>query len=130
MAGACAWDRSRSVSSLGALCHTDRVGLSSLEPLLPVIGALSLGIFILAAKFVAPEVRQRGARRFEPALPRAATFVGHAAGAHWRRGLGRERLRICIDVLQVAVVAVGVTAVVVVFLCMAGLMACTLLDLP
>jgi hypothetical protein len=99
-----------------------------LEPLLTAIGALSLGVFILAAKFVAPEVGQRGARRFEPALPRAATRVtGHAVGARWRRGLGRERLLFCVGLLQIGIVAVGVTAVFVMFLCMAGVMASMLL---
>jgi hypothetical protein len=99
-----------------------------LEPLLTAIGALSLGVFILAAKFVAPEVCQRGTRRFEPALPRAATHVtGHAAGARWLRGLGRERLFFCVDLLQVGIVAIGVTAVFVMFLCMAGVMASMLL---
>jgi hypothetical protein len=104
---------------------------SLLEPLLTAIGTLSLGIFILAFKFVAPEVCQSREQRFEPALPRAATRVtGHAAGARWRRGLGRERLLSCIRLLQLGIVAVGVTAVFIMFLSMVGVMASMLLVGP
>lgn len=95
-----------------------------LEPLLTAIGTVSLGVFILAFKFVAPEVCQRRDQRFEPTLPRAATrLIGHAAGARWRRGLARERLLVGVRLLQVGVVALGVTAAFIMFLCMAGVMA-------
>jgi hypothetical protein len=98
------------------------------EPLLTALGTLSLGIFILVFKLVAPEVCQTQAQRFEPALPRAATRVtGHAAGARWLRGLGRQRLLACIRVLQIGIVAVGVTVAFILFLCMAGVMAAILL---
>jgi hypothetical protein len=110
------------------VCHTDRVGLTLLEPLLTTIGMLSFGVFLLVFKFVAPEVCQRGEQRFEPVLPRAATHVtGHAAGARWLRGLGQERLLACIRLLQIAIVAVGMTAAFVMFLCMAGVMASMLM---
>ena len=100
------------------------MGFSLLEPLLTAIGTVSLGVFILAFKFVAPELCQRRDQRFEPALPRAAMrFAGSAAGARWRRGLARERLLAFVRVLQVGIVAVGVTAAFIMFLCMAGVMA-------
>jgi hypothetical protein len=100
------------------------VGFSSLEPLLTAIGTLSFGVFVLAFKFVAPEVCQSHETRFEPALPRAATrVIGNAAGARWRRGLGRERLLSCVRLLQIGIVALGVTAAFIMFLCMAGVMA-------
>ena len=120
--------RTRSIPSRACVCHTDRVGLALVEPLLTAIGTLSLGIFILVFKFVAPEVCQTQAQRFEPALPRAATRITRsAAGARWRRGLGRQRLLSLIRVLQIGIIAVGVTAAFVMFLCMAGVMATMLM---
>lgn len=104
------------------------MGFSLLQLLLTVIGTLSVGVFILVFKFVAPEVCQSRDQRFEPPLPRAATRVaGHAAGARWLRGLGRERLLSCIRRLQIGIVAVGVTAAFIMFLCMVGVMATMLM---
>ena len=99
-----------------------------MEPLLTALGTLSLGIFILVFKLVAPEVGQPHAQRFEPALPRAATRVtGHAAGVRWLRGLGRQRLLCCIRLLQIGIIAAGVTVASILFLSMAGVMATMLL---
>ena len=99
-----------------------------MEPLLTAIGTLALGIFILVFKFVAPEVCQTQAQRFEPALPRAATRVSrHATGARWLHGLGRQRLLSCIHLLQIGIIAVGVTAAFIMFLCIAGVMATMLM---
>jgi hypothetical protein len=101
-----------------------------LEPLLSAIGALSLGVFILAFRFIASETSLARAQRFEPSLPRAALrTTGHAAGPRWLRGLGRQRLLACVRVLQNAIVARGVTATFIMFLCMAGIVATMLVGL-
>lgn len=105
---------------------------SLLEPLLTVVSLLSLGVFVLAFKFVAHEACHSREHRFAPSLPRAALWTAgrgaseRGAGERWLRGLGRQRLLSCVRTMQTGIVAFGVTAAFIMFLCMAGIVAAML----
>lgn len=100
---------------------------SLLEPLLTIVSLLSLGVFMLAFKFVANEACQTRDHRFAPSLPRAALCPSRrGAGERWLRGLGRQRLLSWVRTMQTGIVAFGVTAAFIMFLCMAGIVAAML----
>lgn len=91
--------------------------------MLTTIGAVSLGVFALVCTLVGPQVGASREQRFEPPLPRAFTRVTRAAtGARWLRGLGRQRLYACARRLQIGMIALGLTASFVTFVCTAIVM--------
>ncbi|WP_428264948.1 hypothetical protein [Haliangium sp.] len=95
-----------------------------LEPLLTVVGLLSLGVFVLAFKFAFHESLEQSEQSVAPHLPRAA--VGQVRGmqaARWGRAARGHRLLAVGRVLQAGVMAAGVTSVFVMILCTLGMVA-------
>lgn len=92
-----------------------------LEPLLTIAGLLSVSVFVLAFKFAANEVCT--GRGYEPVLPRAALCnIGGTTGQRWLRGASKQRIIRHIPRVQAGLVAVGITAIFIMFLCMAGVL--------
>ena len=106
----------------GVLCHTDDVPL--LEPLLTVAGLLSIGVFVLAFKSAVSETCLTRDRGYAPELPRAALRnAGRTTGQRWLRGASKQRILRHVPLFQAGLVAAGITAIFIMFLCMAGVLA-------
>ncbi|ACY12762.1 hypothetical protein Hoch_0121 [Haliangium ochraceum DSM 14365] len=90
--------------------------------LLTLFGLLSCVYFVFAFKFVRSEYGRRS-HPFQPTLPRAV--LRHNApcmGRRWVRGRRRQQSLVCARQVQIGIVAIGMTAAFVMFLCMAGIM--------
>lgn len=111
------------------MCHTGLVYPSFLEPLLTVVGLVSLGVFVLAFKCTISEASNHSrARGYEPDLPRAAlSNTRGTTGQRWLRGASKQRILRHVPVVQAGLVAVGITSIFIMFLCMAGVLVTLLL---
>lgn len=101
-----------------------------LEPFFHVVGLLSCAVFVLAFKFVASEICRSHEQVFEPMLPRAVLCLnGGGVGSRWLRGRTRQRSLFYVRAMQTAIVAFGMTAAFIMFLCTAGIVAIMLIGL-
>lgn len=84
---------------------------------------ITLGVFLAAFKFALREALAHREHAYAPELPRAEVVVGHATSRQWARGAGKQRALRGIQYLQAGVVAFGITAVFIMLMCMAGIVA-------
>lgn len=110
------------------MCQTRSVIGSFIEPILTVVGLLSMCVFVLAFKFAVREAAESHEHRFEPPLPRAALGVGRGPTWHrWRHSRRGAKLAKVARLAQSGVIAAGVTSVFIMFLCTAGVVATVLM---
>lgn len=103
--------------------------ISFIEPLLTIVGLVSLGVFVLAFKLAASEAcNSARARTYEPELPRAAlSNVTGTTGRRWLRGAGKQQIIRHIPFVQAGLVAFGITSIFIMLLCMTGVLLTLLL---
>src|SRR5258705_119183 len=94
---------------------------AALPWILTAAGLLCCAVFVAAFRFALREAaEQQREHSFHPEVPRAVIQRGGHVGARWCEGLRRQHLIEGWAMLQATFVALGITAVFVMFLCMAG----------
>ena len=104
------------------LCHNRGVSASLLQTLLTTCALLAGAVFVASFKLALKEVNRNRCHPFEPELPRAQL---HELGKHpdnpWHRGAKKYRFIRFFQLMQAGFVAIGITSIFVMFLCMAGI---------
>ena len=104
--------------------HNAEVSSSILQTLLTTCALLAGAVFVTAFKIALREACRNRTHSFEPELPRAELYqLGNRPGNQWHRGAGKQQLVRRLQFVQAGFVAVGVTSIFVMFLCMTGVVA-------
>ena len=104
------------------VCNNRGVSWSILQTLFTTCALLAGVVFIAAFKFALRETTKTRVHSFEPEIPRAELHgVGRQPGNQWHRGAGKQKLIGQLQVAQAALVAIGITSIFVMFLCMTGI---------
>jgi hypothetical protein len=77
-------------------------------------------VFVAAFRFALRECTETRELACQPDIPRASIHAHGAGASRWLRGQHRQRALRSVRVLQAGFVAVGITSVFVMTLCMAG----------
>lgn len=94
----------------------------TLETLAAFSLLVSASVFVAAFKFALREADRTSAHPFGPELPRAELHgVGMRSRNRWHHGASRQKLIRRVQVAQAVLVAIGITSVFIMFLCMAGI---------
>jgi len=78
-------------------------------------------VFVAAFRFALRECAEARELACQPDIPRAAIHASRASGDRWLVGHAKQRALRGIKVLQAGFVAVGITSIFVMTLCMAGI---------
>ena len=83
--------------------------------------AVTVGVFVTAYKFALREAMTHREHVYTPDIPRAEVIVGRSS--QWGRGASKQRAWRTIQYVQAGIVAFGITAVFIMLMCMAGIVA-------
>jgi hypothetical protein len=104
------------------------VTLSTLQTILTVAAIMAASVFVAAFKVALREATTLRHLADDPDLPRAELHgIGVMSRNPWHRGSGKQWLIRQVHYLQAALVAFGITAVFVMFLCILGIIASMLI---
>ena len=92
-----------------------------MQTLITVCALLSVAVFVAAFKFALREALDSRSYPFEPEIPRARLHaMGRRPGNEWHRGAGKQTIVRHLQIVQAGFVAVGITSVFIMFICMTG----------
>lgn len=101
--------------------HNRRVSGSILQTLITVCALLSVAVFVAAFKFALREVLHSRSYPFEPEIPPARLHaLSMRSSNQWHRGVGKQTIVRHLQIVQAGFVAIGITSVFIMFICMAG----------
>lgn len=101
---------------------------SLLQTVLTTCALLAGVVFVASFKLALKEVHRNRSHPFEPELPRAELYeLGKHPDNPWHQGARKYRCLRFFQLVQAGFVAIGITSIFVMFLCMAGVVSLMIL---